>query len=538
MILRPYQTAAVESLFDYYATMRKLDANGQPERKNPLLCLPTGTGKSLVIADFLKQAFTQVPSTRVIMATHVKELISQNAAELQEAWPLAPLGIYSAGLRSRDMVQPIIFGGIQSMQGKDFGHRDFLVIDEAHLVGSEGRYLKFINELQQVNPFLKVIGLSATPYRLGLGYLTNGNIFTDITYNLCNIDGFARLIAEGYLSTLIPKRGSIEIDVTGISCASDGDFKKDELEAAIKKQNIATKALAEAVAYGQDRRSWLVFASGVSNAEEISLILEQRFKIDNVCIHSERKQKDNDNAIKAWKAGEVRCAVNMGMLTTGVNNPALDFIVMLRPTMSTGLWVQMLGRGTRPYADKVNCLVLDYSGNTRRLGPINDPVIPKLKGEKQDREAPVKVCEVCSSYNHASVRFCVVCGAEFPIEQKIVSKASGDELLADDMPITEMIKVDRVIYVKYTARSSGRTMIKACYYCGINTYYEYITVEGQQGRIRGRNWFRQRFPSEPPATDDEVLQLASQLRAPNKIRIWTNKKTDGKIYPEIIAAEF
>ena len=551
MQLRYYQKEATEALFSFYGEPRKL-IKGVPERKNPLVCLPTGTGKSLIIADFLQRAFQMVPGTRAIMSTHVKTLIEQNAAKLQEAWPQAPLGIYSAGLNRAEFIQPIIFGGVQSMVGKfqKLGHRDFLIIDEAHLLGDDGSYLRLIAELQQINPYLKVIGLTATPYRLGMGKLTNGKIFTNIVYDLCNIDGFNRLIAEGYLCPLIPKRTQIEIDVSNVGMAK-GDFIHSELEGAIKKQNIIVRALAELVAHGQDRKSWCIFATGIDDAEECNEMLNTHFGISSVVMHSKRTAKHNNEALAAWRKMEVRCAVSMGMLTTGVDHPALDLIGMLRPTMSTGLWVQVLGRGTRPYEGKRNCLVLDFAGNTRRLGPINDPVIPKLKG-KMGGDAPVRICNACNCYNHASARACIVCGVEFQFESKLSATASNEELLRSDLPETGMFKVDRVIYVPHTSKA-GNTGIKVAYYCGLRTFYEYVSVEGKRGNIFGRDWFRQRFDYKAedfyinsgialknkgniyvPETDKEVLQLVSRLRMPAQIRVWLNANPN----PRVLMAEF
>lgn len=531
---RWYLEEAIEALFQFYSVPRKL-VDGRPERKNPLICLPTGTGKSYFISEFLRRAFVHCPETRVIMATHVKTLIEQNASKMLEAWPLAPLGIYSAGLKQKDFVQPIIFGGVQSLVNKYpiFGHRDFLVIDEAHLVGDDGSYLKFIEELLQKNPFLKIIGLSATAYRLGLGCLTNGKIFTDIIYNLCNVDGFNRLIAGGYLCPLIPKRTNVEIDVSGVGM-NRGEFVQGQLEAAIKKQDITYRALEEAVPYGSNRKSWLAFATGIEEAEAIAECLNGSFGIPTVCLHSKRGDKHNDEALKAWRSGEARCAVNMGMLTTGVDHPALDFILMLRPTMSTGLWVQMLGRGTRPYEDKANCLVLDFAGNTRRLGPINDPVIPRLKSEGPPGDAPVRICPACNCYNHASSRVCFACGELFTFINKLTPRASTEELLKSDLPQCEMVPVDRVIYSAYRSKQSGKLTIQVSYYCGLRCFYEWVTVEGLGGRVRGRNWFRQRYPGEPPATNNEVLALMAELRAPSRIKVWLNKKPS----PEVMSAEF
>lgn len=532
---RWYQLECVDKLVEYCKQPRQRNDDGTLVRRNPLICLPTGTGKSHVIANFLKLALQVVPGTRVVMATHVKELIKQNANKLLDAWPMAPLGIYSAGLKSREIAQPIIFGGIQSLVGKFpiFGYRDFLIIDEAHLLADEGSYIKFIDELLLRNPYLIVIGLTATPYRMGLGLMTNGKIFTDIIYNLTDIDGFNRLIAEGYLCPLIPKRTATKLDVSNIGM-SKGEYIQSELQEAVDKNDITLAAMSEFVYYGQNRNSWIVFASGIEHAEHICDMLNDRFNIESVVIHSKRSDTQNEQALKAWKRGDVRCAVNMNGLTTGVDHPALDYCGMMRPTMSTGLWVQMLGRLTRPFPGKENGLVMDFAGNTKRLGPINDPVIPRLKGKGSPGDAPVRVCPNCGTYNHARVPRCVVCDLEFTTDTKLTKYASTEELLRSDLPQIEIFDVDRVVYSKHISRATGRSSIKASYYCGLRTFYEWATVEGSGFSVkRGRDWFRQRYPSEPPATNDEVLMYASALRAPSRIRVWLNKK-----YPEVLLAEF
>lgn len=562
---RWYQTEAEEKLFEFYSTPRKL-IDGVPERKNALICIPGGAGKSHVIANFLKRAFELHPNTRAIMSTHVKTLIEQNLRKLQETWPLAPVGIYSAGLNKTDTVQPIIFGGIQSMAKKtSFGFRDFLVIDEAHLVGDDGNYLSFINLLMQANPYLKIIGLSATGYRLGMGCLTNGKIFTDIVYDICNIDGFSRLMAEGYLMPLIPPRNMpdgtplVQIDTSGVGI-SKGEYNAGELSAAMKAQNISFPMMQQFVALGADRASWMFFANGVEEAEEAGEMLNRHFGIPTCVMHSKKKAGENEWALNAWQTGEVRCAVNMGMLTTGVDHPALDYIGTGRATMSTGLWVQILSRGTRPYSYlteqnpiiaaafpyiKKNCLVADFAGNTRRLGTIDNPKVPRQRGKNAEPgDAPVRICPACSCYNNASARNCLFCGVEFTFESKLNDYASTDELLSD-APLVEMVNVDRVVYSRHVKRAVKMAnpltpeyklpaTIKVSYYCGLRTFYEWVTVEGVGGRVSGRDWFRQRHSTEPPGSNAEVLALMSELRAPKQIRVWMNASPN----PRVMAAEF
>jgi DNA repair protein RadD len=555
---RWYQREAVDSLFDYFRDHPGYDITGKPIEANPVICLPTGTGKSHVIADFTRESMTKYPSTRVMMATHVKELINQNAKKLLEAWPIAPLGVYSAGLQSRDFMQPIIFGGVQSMIKKPeiFGRRDLLIIDEAHLLSpkDDTNYQRLIEGLRKLSPYLKVIGLTATRWRLGLGCLTNGNIFTHIAYDLCTIEGFNRLIAEGYLCPLIPKRTRTELDVSNVGM-KNGEFDAKALQAAVDKYETTYHALQELVEYGFNRKSWLIFASGIDHAEHIGEMLNTAFGIPTGVVHSKKSDKHNEETLAAWRSGELRAAVNMNALTTGVDHPALDLIGMLRPTMSSGLWVQMLGRGTRVFQDKENCLVLDFAGNTRRLGPINDPVIPRPKGSGPPGAAPVKICPACGTYCHTTAKVCIVCGFVFPIQDNINPHADTSELLRSDLPEIEPFEVSHVVLAQHTSNVSGKDSIKVAYYCKgaiPRTFYEYISLESSSSyfKHRSRDWFRQRYTGyelgyhhfnleewdeDVPKTNAKVIEISQQglLRHPHTIHVWVNKEK-----PEVLRYEF
>ena len=142
--LRDYQRKAIDALYSYFA-----DKVG-----NPLVVLPTGTGKSVVIAEFVRGAMEAYPDTRILCLTHVKELIAQNFAALLRLWPAAPAGLYSAGLNSRDLRSPILFCGIQSVHSKAYAIQqcDLVLIDEAHLIprASGTRYRKFLAQLREI----------------------------------------------------------------------------------------------------------------------------------------------------------------------------------------------------------------------------------------------------------------------------------------------------------------------------------------------------------------------------------------------------
>ena len=539
---RWYQNEAELSIFNYF---KKGNVG------NPVVAMPTGTGKSIVIANFIRKVFEQWPTQRVMMLTHVKELIQQNAEKLISVWPTAPLGIYSAGLNSRDMILPVVFGGVQSVSKAikksvesntpHFGYRDLVIIDECHLLGpnEDTMYQYIISELLKINPYLKVVGLTATPYRLKQGMITDeGGIFTDVCYDLTKMQNFNRLIDEGFLAPLIPKRTATEVDVSEVGMAR-GDFNSKQLQNAVDKDEITYNAVKEICEQGYGRKSWLIFASGVENSEHIAAMF-QSFGVSAAACHSKLKSVENDRIIAAFKSGEIKALVNNNKLTTGFDHPPIDLIGMLRPTLSPGLWVQMLGRGTRPCEGKENCLVLDFAGNTRRLGPINDPVKPKKPGKGGGGgDAPIRICDMCGMYNHASVRVCDNCGYEFPRQSKLSVTASEDVLIKSDSPQVEYFEVQKVIYNLHEKKNkegvaTSPPSIKVSYFCGLLMFNEWVCLEHSGfAAKKARDWWKQRHNEDPPATTHRALEKVSGLSVPAKIRVWVNKK-----HPEILSCEW
>lgn len=540
MTPRDYQAEAIQSIFTYFA-----DKTG-----NPVVAMPTGTGKSIVIGGFLEAVYQQYPNQKVLVLTHVKELIEQNHDKLLRMWPQAPAGIYSAGLNRRDNLHSIIFGGVASVMGKHelFGHVDLVMVDEAHLVSpDEGTmYRKFIERLKGVNPALKVIGLTATPWRLGHGIITEDNLFTDLCFDITSLDAFNRLIAEGYLSTLVPKKTTAELNVDGVHIRG-GEFISSELQQAVDREEVTYAALKEAIEEGEGRDKWLIFTAGIQHSIHAADMLNSLGFPCGV-VHSKMSSKDRNETLAAFRDGRLRAVTNNNILTTGFDLPEIDMIVMLRPTASAILWVQMLGRGTRPvYSEgydlssiegrlaaihesgKENCLVLDFAGNTRRLGPINDPVIPKRKGRKGG-DAPVKLCEICGVYNHASVRFCAACGAEFQFVVKLRQEASTEDLIKGALPVIESFEVDHITYTSHTKHGGGTSM-KVSYYCNLRSFKEFVCVGYAPGFAlrKAKEWWRHRSSHPVPETVAEAVTQAHTIAAPTHIKVWVNKK-----YPEIM----
>lgn len=524
---RYYQSEAEYAIFDYFAN----------NSGNPIVAMPTGTGKGVVIGNFIKRVLQQWPEQKFLMLTHVKELIEQNAIKLKQLWVNAPIGIYSAGLNSRDTANPILFGGIQSVskaieKGVNFGFRDLIIIDEAHLLSTSDTtmYQKTITALKQINPNLKVIGFTATPYRLKQGLLTESGLFTDVCYDVCSLESFNRLIAEGYISTLIPQPTQTEINLTEVGLVA-GEYNNKQLENATDNKDLLYKVCAEMAEKAHNRKHWLIFTSGISSAEHTAEIL-QSFGLNAAAVHSKLKKKENDARIAAFKSGELRILVNKDMLTTGFDFPPIDFIGMLRATLSPGLWVQMLGRGTRPSPGKQNCLVLDFPGNVKRLGPINDPVLPRKPG-KGGGEAPVRICEKCGTYNHASARFCILCNEVFSFKPAFLQTSNTAELVKGDEPIIEYLSIQKVIYNLHEKIGSPPSM-KVSYFCGLKMYNEWVCFEHKgNAKNKALQWWQQRHVEAMPETTQKALQKVSQLRVPRQLKVWVNKR-----YPEILGCEW
>lgn len=522
IVPRTYQIEGNNSIFEYFAE----------HTGNPVVAMPTGTGKSVVIAMFLENVFRMYAGQKILVLTHVKELIQQNYMKLLALWPGAPAGINSAALGKRDFHDQIIFAGIASVAkyAAQFGWVDLVLVDECHLVSpnDETLYQLFFKALRSINPALKIVGFTATPWRMGHGKITeDGGIFTDLCFDITGMEAFNRLIAEGYLCQLIPKKTQIELNVDGVHMRG-GEFIASELQTAVDRDEVTEAALKETMEIAHDRKKWLIFASGVHHAQVISEMLHA-LGLECPTVHSDMSQGERDARISDLKSGRLRAVVNNNILTTGIDVPDLDFIGVLRPTASAVLWVQMLGRGTRPFPGKDDCLVGDFAGNTRRLGPINDPVIPHKKGKKGGT-APVRLCEICDTYNHASARKCIKCGYEFPMAVKLTQGASTGELIKGDLPIVEVAAIDNITYQTYS--KEGRPdSVKVSYWCGPTAFKDYVCFAHEgYAQVKAKRWWRERASTEPPADAAAALARMPECKVPTHVRVWVNKK-----YPEILA---
>ncbi len=494
--LRHYQEEAENAVFDFWSTTAG----------NPLVDLATGCGKSLLMASLIKRLVEGWPDMRILVATHVAELIEQNYLELLGIWPFAPAGIFSAGLGRRDARSQIIFAGIQTVHSKAelIGHIDVLMVDECHLIpaNSNTMYGRFIAALRAINPDMKILGLTATPYRLDTGRLDEGDdrLFDQIVYTYGIADG----VADGYLAPLSSKATATTFDMKGVG-RQGGDYKQSALQAAVDKMDVTRSAVDEIVAKGSDRKSWLCFCSGVEHAEHVRDEIRSR-GISCEMISGETPKDERRRIIEDFKSYKIRALTNNSVLTTGFNHKGVDLIAALRPTLSVSLYVQMMGRGTRVmYAPgmrldtheeriaaikagpKPSCLVLDFAGLVDKHGPV-DMVQPKTPN-KGDGEAPVKVCPFdvedkngrfgCGEKVHASARTCSCCGYEFDIDDspKITATAADTPIMSTAEPEPRTVTSRSFYY--HEGKGDKPPSVKVSYMSGMTAINEWICPQHQ-----------------------------------------------------------
>lgn len=535
-ILRPYQRESIDAVYDYW----------QSEGGSPLIVLPTGTGKSGVAGTLTRELFDNYGDMRILNVTHVAELIEQSYQELLGLWQWAPAGVYSAGLGRRDLRSQILFAGIQSIHKhvKHLGQVDLLMVDEAHLIPrkADTMYGRFIADLREANPDMRLIGLTATPYRTDSGRLDEGDdrMFDAVAYEY----GIRTAIDEGYLKPLVGKETGTKLSTTGVS-KRGGEFISGELQAAVDKKELNQALAAEIVQWGHDRRSWLVFATGVEHAQHLAEAIREHGIRAEVVVGDKAITSDHNRAryIREFKSFDLRCIVNCGTLTTGFNHPGLDLIGAARPTESAGLFVQIAGRGTRPvYAPDMplttaderkaaiaagpcpNCLFLDFGGLVRRHGPI-DLVQPRKPG-KGGGDAPVKTCPECFTIVHASVTECPDCEYvwERQLSSKITKSAAATPILSKSEPIWRTV-ASRSFHRHEKFNSAPSMRVE--YFANLVSYREWVSIEHPSAGARAAagRWWAQHGGLEPvPKTVTEALERASELRSVSQIRIEASGK--------------
>lgn len=534
MQLRPYQQVAVDAVYEHLRT----------KENNPCVVLPTGTGKSLVIGKIVSDAVKNWNGRALILA-HVKELLEQNAGKVRALCPDIKIGIFSAGLKSRDTDEPVIVAGIQSVYDKacDLGAFDLVLVDEAHLIApdGDGMYRSFLKDMKVINPNVRVIGLTATPFRLKGGLICKPeNILNEVCYEA----GLKEMIQQGYLSPLISKSGRAEAKLDDLHIRG-GEFINDEVAAAMDTDELVSSACREIVDLTRDRKSVLIFTTSVEHCKHVAETIERFSGKECAIVTGDTSPGERAEIIDRFKGKFVpadlfgtakpplKFLANVNVLTTGFDAPNTDCVVLLRPTNSAGLLIQMVGRGTRlsPETGKSNCLVLDYGGNILRHGPV-DMIKVKEPGAGKGGDAPAKKCPECNALIHAGYTVCPECQYVFPGNEKndkMTQSASKAGIISGQVDYTDYEVMDTFycVHEKRGADPDAPRTMRIDYMVGFNKFKSEWVCPEHSGYARGKfeKWWCERaaIGCSVPSTAREAVSLANQglLAAPESITVKT-----------------
>lgn len=542
MVLRPYQIDAINAVYSHL----------QARTDNPCVVLPTAAGKTWVISTICADAVNKW-SGRVLVLAHVKELLQQSVEklELTDETISNKVGVYSAGLGRRDIEHPIIVAGIQSVYKRacELGAFDLIIIDEAHLIPpyGEGMYQAFLMDAKIINPNVRIVGLTATPFRMTTGMIcAPENILNHVCYEI----GVRQLIVNGYLCPLVSKAGAQLADTSALHIRG-GEYLADEIATLMDQDFLVKSACDEILRYTADRKSCLIFASGVDHGQHLTELLPGASMVVGETSPTERAE-----LLSQFKSGALKYLVNVNVLTTGFDAPNVDCVALVRPTLSPGLYYQMVGRGFRISPEKPNCLVLDFGGNIMRHGPVDAIEIYDRIG-RAGGDAPAKTCPQCNTVCHAAFSICPDCGFVFPPKEKGKHDgfASEDDILSG--PVKEIdVAIQGVLYSVHTKRNADENTPKTMrvdYEIDFRTTYsEWVCFE-HSGFARGKaeRWWCERIddiekhPIPSKAEDAVIIAASNYLKMPSKITVrlarskkefdrivrfdWTQKKTESKV---------
>ena len=499
---------------------------------------------------------------RVLVIAHVRELVEQNHAKYVSFELEA--GIFSAGLNRKEMSQKVIFGSIQSIARASadfFENFSLVVIDECHRISTDGdtQYLQVISKLQAQNPELCVLGLTATPYRLGLGWIYEEHVPKKLQrtkeerfFKKCIFElslGF--MVKSGYLTPPIKIDSPVACYDFSSLKLERGRFVHSQIEEVLKDQKrITPMIIKNIVSMSEDRKGVMIFTSSVNHAIEIMKSLPPFVA---ALVTGETDSQERDEIIQAFKDQKLKFLVNVSVLTTGFDAPHVDVIAILRPTESVSLYQQIVGRGLRLSPGKEDCLILDYTGQGHDLF---SPVIDEDKPHSDS--VPVEVpCPQCGTENtfwglvdedgilvehfgrkcqaiiggeECGFRFryklCDSCGAENDIAARSCSACQhllvdNDKKLKDAMALKDahVMRVDSMV-LQASHDKRGNARLEVHYYdADAEVLKEYFYLETpENSRAFYFNFVRMhlRIPQTDyvPLSLDTVLRMRDKFRAP------------------------
>jgi DNA repair protein RadD len=484
------------------------------------------------------------PQKRIAVIAHRQELITQARDKLLNVWPEATrhIGLACSGVGEVDVDKPVVIGSVQTLDRRKLTPFDFLIVDECHHIPpleDPSQYHNILKWNLDNNPSLRIFGVTATPFRLGHGYIYGSNckpgktnLFPRLDYSI----SMKTLVDQRYLVQWRAKRAvDMQQELNGVK-KSRGDYDIGALSSLMSKDIHIQSAVNAYEDYGEERQKVVVFAVTIEHAK----LLEEAFKekgYSAVAVHSLLNSETRRASLYNFEKKDIQFLINVGILTEGWDSPIVDEIIMCRPTMSPGLFVQMVGRGMRVYPDKNNLLVLDLAGNFERHG---DPARPNVYvGKESSGEAVLKCCPECFEMAYAAQKRCLNCGYQF-YDNDIAERESKVERpvlieVGNKNISSEQEVLDWGMYEHLSLK--GNKMI--CLWLKISDYRypikSYLDIAGTCGfdypLSKARRLWRllNGNVNEPPRSIYEALVRKAELHIPQIVHLFKDKNDFVKV---------
>jgi DNA repair protein RadD len=486
---RPYQMEAIDAVELHLST----------RETNPCVVIPTGGGKSFVIAMQIQRWKLDYPPLRVCILAHRKELVDQNSKELLGLWPAADVGIFSAGLRKRDTDNSIVYASIDSIwnKGNEFAPFDVIIIDEAHRIPArgEGKYRTFIKACQRWNNALRVIGYTATPFRMEGPICHKDHILQEVCYEV----SVAHLISQGYVSPLRSRESDVRPDVSQVKKNNNGEYIEKELAKAVDRADLIADTVREMMARVREekRKSVIVFCVDVIHCQHISAEL-RKYGVNAPYITAKTPPSERDRIVEEFKKQKIQILLNVNVYTEGFNAKCVDCVVLLRPTLSKALYIQMVGRGLRLWPGKEYCRILDFAGCIAEHGPIDQLDVGLVRLAK---------CSGCGDTFSRAIRVCPACGWEIPprlMEEmeradRERERALHSSKVSNESIVTEPVWLDvDDVSIHLHRKPDKPDSLRVQYRCGLTMVSEWVCLDhtGYARQKAGQWWMLRDLPGD------------------------------------------
>jgi DNA repair protein RadD len=542
MILRPYQVRILDAT---WAAMQ--------HKHNVLIVAPCAAGKTVLFSKITQRLLRENSAFRVLILVDREILVTQSRDKLHSIAPELSheVGIVCSSVTTtKELDRRVTIASRQTLINcmEQFAPVHLCIVDEAHLMSipredkpTPDQFAEIVCKLREYNPNMRLVGCTASPYRLGGGYIHGDQNKPGSRPYFDQVDAEVstkEMLAAGYLAPLVGRANTgstMQADLKNISIVG-GEYNLGQLSSMMCKSTHVQSCISAWREYAWGRKKTLVFCTTIEHSETVAAAFYAA-GIPSVAIHSKLTPVEESIRMTALERGTMQVFTSVAKLTTGLDITDLDCGILARPTKSTALYKQIVGRFQRLAEGKTDALIIDLVGATTEFGTDMDNLKVNVPRDASG-ETPFKICPgenengtVCGQSVHASLRYCPHCSYAFPVDEAVEAKIGKlEKVKFNDIQEPESYTVSHVSYEVHESRNTGKHLIKVTYQCGqFSKFNEWICLPDFYNGFavqKARDWWDQRTEEPFPQTCEEFIFLADNLMQPAVVIVVKEGKYD------------